>query len=455
MSQPLELETFVDSHRASGGSTREVVSLAYPVVLSNLSSSAMHVIDSAMVGRLGATELAAVGYGGIWIWTALTLFMGTASGVQTFVAQEDGAGRSERCGFWAWQGFYAVAPITVLGLMIFVSLFPSIIAALGPSAELREQADLYASWRALGCLGLGILMILSSFFRGLGDTRTPLVAALIATAVNIVLDYGLIFGELGLPAWGVKGAGAATAVAEWVGAAVLIVAFCRKKMRGYGTAPVRPDLSQMRRFIRTSLPIGGQWFIEMASFAMFSTVVARMGDAAMAASQAMIALLSLSFMQAVGIGIASATLVGRYVGAEDPAAAERSHRTSVRLGLWLAAVIGLLFLVFPELLISIFSNDPEVLRLGAPLVRLGGLFQVFDALQIITNGSLRGAGDTRWPFFVQSLLAWSALPVAWFVGVWLGQGVVGAWCAMTIYVAVLTWALLVRFRHGAWKEVVI
>lgn len=439
---------------AARGSAREVVSLAYPVVLSHLSASAMHVIDSAMVGQLGATQLAAVGYGGIWIWTALTLFMGTATGVQTFVSQADGAGDPSRCGRWAWQGFYAVVPMTLVGVALFALSFPTLLSHLGPSQELQQHATVYVRWRALGGPGLAALMVLSSFFRGLGDTRTPLVVSVIATLTNVVLDWGLIFGQLGLPAWGVRGAGSATAIAEWLGAILLLLAFWRRGPARYGTQPVAPNRAELRRFLRTSLPIGGQWFIEMSSFALFSTLLARMGDEAMAASQALIALLSLSFMQAMGISIASATLVGRYVGRRDPESAARSHRTAVRLTLVMATGIAVAFISFPATLIRLFSDEASVIRMGLPLIALGGVFQLFDALGIVASGSLRGAGDTRWPFIAQSSLAWGlALPLAYLCGIELGGGLLGAWLALTAYVLVLSAMLLLRFRSGAWRGV--
>ncbi|HKJ24441.1 MAG TPA: MATE family efflux transporter [Myxococcota bacterium] len=442
-----------DTTRPRGG-LRELSWLAYPVVLSHLCGSAMHVTDSIMVGRLGATELAAVGYGGIWMWTALTLFMGTATGVQTFVSQADGAGDHHLCGRWTWQGFYAVAPITVAGVALFVAVFPGLLAALGPSEALREHAVDYVRARALGCFGLGVFMVLSSFFRGIGDTRTPLVASIVSTCVNVGLNYCLIFGHAGFPELGVAGAGLGTAAAEWTGATVLLVAFGRKRFARFVPRPVAPSRIDMRRFLTTSMPIGGQWFIEMSSFSIFSTLVAVMGDASMAASQALISLLSLSFMQAVGIGVASSTLVGRYVGAQDPASAERAHRTALGLGCVIATGVAALLLAVPESLVRLFTDDAEVIRLGAPLVRLGALVQVFDALNIIASGSLRGAGDTRWPFVVQSLDAWAvSVPLAWLVGVWLGYGVVGAWCALAASMAVLNVLLLGRFRSGAWRHV--
>ncbi len=436
------------------GGIREVAILAYPVVLSHLSSSAMQVADSAMVGRLGAAELGGVGFGGIWLWTALTLFIGTATGVQTFVAQADGAGRPQECGRWAWQGLWALVPITAIGIGMFALAYPTMVSWVSPSAELSRHASVYVQWRAFGCVGMAVQMVLSSYFRGLGDTKTPMWVAVGATVLNVALDYALIFGHFGLPAWGVKGAGVATALAESAAGLALLGFFLAHPLAFGGQRPLAPDRGLILRFLRTSLPIGGQWCIEMGAFAIFSGVVARMGDAPMAASQAMIAMLSLSFMQAIGISVASATLVGRYVGAGDLVAAARSHRSAVLLGLVLCALVATLLATGPTLLIRLFSTDPEVIRIGRQLLLVGAVFQIFDALQIISAGSLRGGGDTRWPFVVQSLLAWGfSLPAAWVGAVWFEGGAVGAWIGVSFYVAVLAAAMLRRFERGVWKEI--
>jgi len=296
---------------------------------------------------------------------------------------------------------------------------------------------------------------LTSFFRGLGDTRTPLIAAVGANLLNAVVAYALVFGRFGLPAWGVAGAGAATAMANWMYVTIMLIAVFRPRVRAtYGTRPARPDLADMRRYARTSVPVGGQWVLEMISFALFSTIIARMGNVQMAASQAMIQLLSMSFMQAFGISIASGALVGRFVGARDFASAERSHRSALGLGLMLAAAVATLFLTVPDMLLAVFSSDPEIVRLGRPLLALGALFQLVDAVGIIASGSLRGAGDTRWPFMVQASLAWLLrLPLVYLAAVVLHGGVTGAWLGELGYVVVLSSTWLLRFRSGVWRTI--
>ncbi len=190
----------------------------------------------------------------------------------------------------------------------------------------------------------------------------------------------------------------------------------------------------------------------MSAFALFATLVARMGDVPMAANQALINLLSFTFMLAYGISIACSTLVGRYVGAGDLEAAERSYRTALKLGFGLAAVVATLFVTVPGLLFRIFSDDPAVLALGGPLLLLAAAFQLLDALGIVVGGALRGAGDTRWPFVVQTSLAWGLrVPLVYLFGVTLERGVLGAWFAELIYIWVLGGAFALRFRGGAWK----
>jgi MATE family multidrug resistance protein len=192
----------------------------------------------------------------------------------------------------------------------------------------------------------------------------------------------------------------------------------------------------------------------MTSFAVFTTVVARMGDSSMAASQAFIMLLSLSFMQAVGISIASSTLVGRYVGAAEPAAAIRSFQASIGMGVALALVVAVIFIVLPDPLLRIFTDDEAVIELGRPLLRLGALFQLFDAVAIISEGALRGAGDTRWPFAMEIALGWGLfLPLAYLLGVVLEGGLTGAWIGALIHITVLGGVLFWRFRSNAWQRI--
>jgi MATE family multidrug resistance protein len=442
---------------APPGGVREVLVLAYPVILTQISMTTMGIVDSAMVGTLGPTYLGAVGFGGIWLWTFVCFFIGTQTGVQTFVSQCNGAGNSKDCGSWAWQGIYAVAPLAVVAAgLIFFGAGP-LLGLLGPSPELQPLAADYLTARSFGIIGLTSAVAFSSFFRGIGDTRTPLYATLCANGLNVVLDYGLIFGHLGLPRMEIVGAGIATSISEWVYLAALITPFLWSSVRGsHATTRFAPILRNVRRLLRTGAPIGGQWWLEMVSFAAFTTLVARMGDQSMAASQAFVALLSISFMQAIGLSIAVSTLVGQFIGAGQPDFAMRAFRSGIKLAVVLAGAIALLFSSIPDLLVGIFTDDPTVIALGRPLLLVGAIFQFLDAFGIIADGALRGAGDTRWPFLVRLALAWGIfVPLAYLLGVTLDGGLTWAWVAATVHVGLLSATLVWRFRSGAWRKIQI
>ncbi|MFM7736227.1 MAG: MATE family efflux transporter, partial [Alphaproteobacteria bacterium] len=448
------------SSRTPGG-IAEVAALAFPAVLHTLSDTLMQVVDSAIVGRLGVVELGAIGFAGVWLWTLTSGFVGAATGVQTFVAQDVGAGRARSSARWAVQGLWAIVPVAAIFFLLVRASIGSFFALLGPSPELRDAGTAYARARLLGAPAIPIAIVFNSWFRGLGDTRTPLAVAVAANVVNALLSWGLVFGVGGLPRLGVAGAGYGASAAMVTAASLLSWLFLRRRAaiaREAGTDGARgpsaaPGPRAIARLLRTSAPIGGAFVLDMITFALFTTVLARMGDRAMAASQAMIQLLSLSFMQAVGIGIAAAALVGRYVGARDLDTARRSHRSAIALGIALTTLVGALFLAVPDLLLRIFTEDPEVIAIGRPLLRLGAFFQVADAAGIVAAGSLRGAGDTTWPFAVQAALAWLyRVPAVWLAAVWLGGGVEGAWWAELGYVVLLGATLLARFERGAWRE---
>ena len=433
----------------------EVAALAYPVVLSTIVETLMQVVDTAMLGHLSTAQLGAAGFAGLWIWTLFTPFNGTAQGVQSFVSRHDGAGEPERCGPWIWQAVWLLVPMMTVWVAAMAFVFPLLVHWIGPSPEMQAGAIGYGWGRLPAGPAIVFNIALISFFRGIGDTRTPLYATFADVAVHLVFAYGLIFGRLGMPGLGVLGAGIAQSIGSWTYSAMMLGAVMRKSVRKkYHTRPVAPHREAVVRFVRTSAPIGGQWLLDMTTFAIFGSIVARMGDASMAASQAMLQLLALSFMQAFAISIACGTLVGRYLGANDVAAAERSYRTSLSLALMLTAVIAALFLSVPDLLLGVFSRDPEFLVLGRPLLALGAFFQIVDAVGIVASGALRGAGDTRWPFVVQSTLAWTLrIAVVATFAIWLRGGVFGAWLGELCYVLALGLCWILRFRAGHWRTV--
>jgi MATE family multidrug resistance protein len=342
----------------------------------------------------------------------------------------------------------------MIGWVGLAALFlPALFASIGVSGQLYSDAVAYAYARLPGAPALVIEFALGSFFHGVGLTRAPLLAQFVGFAVNAVASVVLVFGWFGAPALGVAGAGIAHSSGNLAVALTLSICFLsRTTRRRYGTSFVGPDVAALLRFAKSSAPNGGQWLLDMGMFAVFTSIVASLGPASIAASQVLLQLLSLSFMQALAIGTASGTLVGRYLGASDAAAARRSFHSAQLLALCLGALGGLLMWSMPATLIGLFTVDQAVIALCRPLLQLGAVFQILDAVGIVACGALRGAGDTRWPFLVQATLAWLVrLPLVYWVAIVLKRGAIGAWTVELGYSALVAALMWGRFRQGRWK----
>jgi MATE family multidrug resistance protein len=310
-------------------------------------------------------------------------------------------------------------------------------------------------------MGGGFFLVylnLSCFFRGTGDTKTPMKVAIAANVVNLVGDYLLIFGHFGFPRMEVKGAAVATVFASLSGALIFLVLYLRRSFHArFRTRSLFAfSRERMIRMIRVGIPIGIQYFLDIGSFLVFSAYIGRMGDGPLAANHIAIRILSFSFMPCYGISIAATSLVGQYIGAKDFPSSETSGYNAIRIGLLYTAVIAVVFLLFADELAGIFSTEPDVLRFSSRILLLAAVFQIFDGVQMISSGSLRGAGDTRWPMIVAVLYTWFLfIPLAYVFGDILGGGVVGAWVGATIYIILLGATLLLRYRSGAWKTMKI
>jgi putative MATE family efflux protein len=450
----MERKVFED-HRKGGYA--EVWHVAYPAVLTMISQTVMSFTDAVMVGRLGAVELAGVGFAGTMVWGLYSFFNGMVNGVNTFVAQDYGAKRYRHIGTMTWQGFY-IALASGAILFVLSQFSGDIFRFVGPEESVQRIGSAYLGLRMRGGVFIIMWMCFSAFLRGLGDTRTPLKITLLANIINIAGDYVLIFGKFGFPRLETQGAAIATVFANGVGAALFFAVFIAHRNADlYGIrSEWRLRLAAIKRLARVGGPIGLQWLLDMGSFIVFSALIARMGIAELAGHEAALRLMHLSFMPVYGLSIASTTLVGQYIGAKEMPYAVKSGRSSLRMGFLYTLFIGLVFMIFPDKLVALINSDPDVVRLGTSIVRLAAIFQVSDGLGIVSNGCLRGAGDTRWAMFIGIGYAWFMfLPLAYIGGFILKGGAVGAWAGATLYITALGLTFFFRFRSSKWQSIKI
>jgi len=436
---------------------REVVGMGAPIIASMSSSTFMMFVDFWMVSLLGKAQTAAMGPARITVFTVTAFLMGLARSTNTFAGQCFGRGERRECGPYTWQGLYVAAVAGALSLLLR-PLVPVVFRLMGHPPELVALEVAYA--------GVTILMVgfvtanvtMASFFQAISRQRVPMFTSFVANAANIVLDYILIFGKLGFRAQGMRGAAVATVLATMLETTLLFSVFLRTPMAAeFGTRLWRWDWRRTREFLRVGLPMGVSFMLDVASWTVFiGLVVSRFGEVQLAASNVTDQILHLSFMPAVGMGLATSALVAQCIGRSDVAGARRRAWMTLKLTAGYMFTMGLVFFVFRRGLIGLFRPEPEVVAWGSRLLLLAALYQLLDAVGITMAGALRGAGDTRWPAAVGILYAWGLmLPLSYLLGHVLGYKVVGAWSAATLYVILYGVTMWRRFERGAWERITI
>jgi putative MATE family efflux protein len=270
---------------------------------------------------------------------------------------------------------------------------------------------------------------------------------LLVNGLNIGLDLVLIFGLGPFPRLGVAGAALATVLAWVLGAAWVLLSTLRRhgfRLKGGG--------GLLRRIVGLGLPIGIQRVLGVGGFAVFTAMLARMGEAELAAHQIALRILSMSFLPGYGISEAACLLTGQYTGAGDHLAVRRSLRSALQLAVGIMGGFGLVFWLTPELLVTCFTRDPRVVTLGCELLWVAAVFQVFDAVAMVTAGALNGTGDTRFTMMLGILSTWLVLvPAAWLCGVVAGLGATGAWIGLTVEILAYAVVASLRFHRGGWQ----
>jgi multidrug resistance protein, MATE family len=432
----------------------QVIKLAYPVVISTLALTLMGVTDTFFMRWVGTSAQGGVGLGGVLSWTCISFFVGTLTVINTYVAQLLGAGKPEQCGVIIWHGLVIALGFTLL-LLPLASQIDALVGLFGATEEVAAITSSYAFIRVAAAPLHLVEACLTSFLRGIGDTRTPMMVAFLMLSLNIPLNYWLIFGGWGLPPLGPDGAAYATVAASAIGVIVLCLIVFRGYLRKqYGTGRPRSIAGrQVWSMLKIGLPIGVGYVLEMATWTIFAAIISHLSKEALAAHNIVIQVLHLSFMPGVAISVAATTIVGQHLGARDPVGAERSGYTALKVAMAFMFCMGLVFLIFGRVLSQTFSRDPQVVIIATKLFLMAAAFQIFDAMGMVSGGILRGAGDTRFPMAVGVLFSWFVfLPLVWFCGLYLELGVVGSWAGATVNLIGQGIILFWRVRSGSWKS---
>jgi MATE family multidrug resistance protein len=453
------MERLIELHTPPRGSTRELLRLAWPLVLSNSIWMAQIILDRVLLSRFSLASVAAGFSSAMLFWAFLILFQFTANYATTFVAQYTGAGRPERVGPIVWQAIW-FALFAGVAFQLLQPLAGWIVALSGHADELQGLETTYFRCLALSALPTLLSAALTSFFAGRGETRTVLVVNAAGLAVNGGAAAVLIFGLCGLPALGIVGAGLATVLGTSTSAVIALLLMLRRPhRRTHATlSGWRFDFELFRRLMRFGLPNGLFATLDVLGFTVFLQLVGKISPADLAATSIAFTLNLLVYFPMAGIGQSIEILVGQRLGEDRPDLAERTTRHGLRVALLITAAGVLTYVLLPDTLAGLFHgshNDElwEPIRTRVPiLLRFVALYSLSDTMNVVFSNALRGAGDTRFVTWAALILSWPVMVLPTWAAVTYDWGLYWAWTFASTYIISLAVIFWLRFRQGKWRS---
>lgn len=464
----------------SGPPIRTILRLALPTVGAMLTQSLVNEIDIVFFARLPCPESsnaqAALLPSLILLWAFGGSLSGIAVGTQTFTARRFAEGKDEDAGAVLLNaGAFALLAgmlFTLIGYVCMGPLLNLLVKVPGP----RDAANAYLSWRLLGITSMAATFAFKSFFDGIGKTHIHLISAVVMNAINIGLCVILIFGNetLGAPKMGIAGAGLAGVISTYVGLAIMVGYALKPEYRNRFRPFSRSKFSAplLWNILKLSIPGGIATIAVMTGFAMFAMIASKLDEIAPlglvspacpggaaepvngAATTVIVGVLKLTFTACIAFGTATATLVSQSLGEKDGAKAARFGWASVRLGLMIFGVVGLLEAIFAPQVLALVASSDLVRDAALTPLRIMGLITPIIAVAMILTQALFGAGNTRFVMIVELVLHFFLLvPLAYTFSVWLNYGLVGLWLAAVVYILVLGVVMVLKFRSGDWQKI--
>lgn len=431
---------------------RPTLRLALPLVLAELGWMSMAIVDTMMVGRLpdSAAAIGAVSVSSNLFHVLVFFGEGLLIGLDTLVSQAFGAGRREDCYRSLLNGVYLSLILTPL-LMAPLWFFPSLLRYIGVEPRVAVLAIPYTTALAAGALPLLIYFAVRRAMQAMNMVRPVAFALVTANLVNLLGNWLFIYGKWGFPVMGVAGSGWSTAVARLYMAAVLVVYlfwYDRRHHTKLLKTPVELDLRRIRRLLALGLPAATQITLEISVFALATAFVARLGAVPLATHQIALNTVALTYMVPLGISSAASVRVGQAIGRKELQAAGDAGGTAIFLGASFMTLASIALLVFPRQIAQLYTHDEAVVHSAILLLAAGAAFQLFDGIQCVATGALRGAGDTRTPMFCHFTGYWViGLPL----GVWLcfyrGWGALGLWVGLSLALILIGIFLLFMWRR--------
>ncbi len=433
-----------------------VLRLAWPSIVENLLQSLVQIATTAMVARLGANALAGVGVSNQIMMVGISTFFAVSTGTTVLVAYNIGAGNPREAIQAAKQSYFVGFVLSLIVAILGFYFSAPFIRLLGADQNVVAEGAKFLRIEALGTIFLVTMFISSGILRGSGDTRTPMLVTLSINFINIGVSLPLIFGLGPLPHLGVVGAACGNIAARFVGS-VILVAIVWRGRRGLSIAGRDgwwPRWEPVKKLIDIGLPNMMESLFRSGGMTIFAAVIVSLGTTAYASQQVANVFWQMTLFPGFGFSTAALTLTGQSLGAGKPERAALATWVATRACTIWMTTMGIVYFVFgPWLVIPFSAGDPHIRSIAAHALKVLSFSMPIQAIGLVLAGSLRGAGDTRWPMFSTGLSMWLVrIPAAYIFGVVLGLGIPGAYLGLILDSAVTSGLNLWRYRSGRWQS---
>lgn len=414
--------------RPTAADLRATWQLAAPIVVVQVGWQLMGVVDALMVGHVSPQALAAVSIGNLVFFNIQVVAFGVLMALDPIVAQAVGAGDRDGIALGVQRG---VLLAVLMSLVLGAALWPSdaLLRFLKQPADVIPLAADWLRWGILGVLPLNLFTVGRQTLQAQHQVRPVIVATVVANVANVALNWVFIYGNLGMPPLGVVGSAHSTWISRWLMAVLVWWSgwpVLREAVRPWRAASW--GLGALARTFWLGLPIGVQWFFEGFAFGLVTVWAGWLGTTTLAGHEVALNLASLTFMVPLGVSGAAAALVGQAVGRGDLEGARREAAAAFVIGVGVMALSAVVFLALPGALARLYTPDVAVLGIAVALIPIAGAFQLFDGMQAVCGGILRGSGDTRVPALMHFMGFWGVgVPVSWWLGLHTPMGARGLW----------------------------
>lgn len=438
----------MDSQRRS-----RILTLALPIIGGMVSQNLLNIVDTAMVGFLGDAALAAVGLGGFLVFMCQALILGISTGVQSTAARKKGEGRPDRASALLNSALLLVLVVGPIFSLILIGLAEPVFPLLNSDPTVIETGVPYLEWRLGAIVFVGMNFAFRGYWNALDMSRVYMATLIMMHACNIALNYVLIFGKFGVPAYGVTGAGMASAISMGIGTLIYIVLGFRY-VRKDGFLNHLATRKETASLIKISIPSGLQQLFFAAGLVAMFTIIGRIGTPELAAANVLVTVLLFAILPGIALGIASTTLVGQALGREDADDAYRWAWDVAKVTVVLLTVLGLPMWLVPDLVSSIFIHEESTRDLARWPLRIMGLSMPIEALGFAFMHGMLGAGDARRVMMVSIGTQWGLfLPLAYVIGPVLGFGLLGVWLWQGVTRSLQVWIFISMWRGRKWQHI--